>query len=573
MTNKIAVVAPDEQAARIRRIGAAAVWIDVMVVSDMSKVLHDRPILVIGDPERPHDERVAYIARAGVPDDQLQAIIAAIATGSAVAPPTAAASPQSPVEARRAQLAFAASRKLAAATDLTSTESISIQALIELLDVERAHCLFYSADDGALWSEARENASGDGRHATGGLVGWSARTGLSCAAAIAGDDPRYVAAIDDPEGDPAGQILVQPIIGGDTRVHAVLVAIRRSRRAQLGAGEAAVLARFAALAAPLLDQLSTHVEGQQLLEGDGEPLFRKEAVEAATAQRWGDVVRVAPGWLSWSYWLLVILLAGSIAFVSVGKIATYSTGPAFIRSLQRATVVARTAGNIASVDVAAGDRVGPGALIAQLDDVKERADSERITREFETQLRNHMQDPSEPSADGAVRSLKLQLEQAHTALDDRGIRATAAGVVSDVRLRPGQHVEPGDIAATVVDGSGGLEVVALLPGEDRPQLAPNMTIRLELAGYRYAYQSLVIDSISPDVIAPIEARRVLGAEVADSLHLGGPVVLVHGRLAKPTFEVDGKTYTYHDGMLGEAEVSVREERILFALVPGMRKVL
>lgn len=571
--NAITVVAPHDHAARIRRIGTQAVWINVAVFELLARAPNDRPIVLIGNPERdPGDSRVVFVVRAAVPDDQLQAVLTAVATGSALAEATPPVSPQNPTEARAAQRSFAASRKLATATDLASTEQIAVEAMIELLDVERAHCLFYDADSAALWSEARERAGGDGRRAIGGLAGWSARTGLPCAAPIAGDDPRYVVSIDDPEGDPAAQIMVQPILGGDSRVHAVLVAIRRTRRAPLGATEAAMLARFAALAAPLLDQLSTHVEGQQLLEGDGEALFRKEAVEAAIGQKWGDVVRVSPSWLSWAYWILVILLAGSIAFVSVGTIATYSTGPAVIRSMARTSLTARTAGNISAVEVVPGDRVSPGTEVARLDDVEQRAAFDRTSREFENQLRNHMQNPSDQAADSSLRQLRRDLEQAQTALEERSIRAATGGVVSDLRVRPGQHVEPGDIAASIVDGNAGLEVVALLPGEDRPQLAPNMTLRLELAGYRYAYQSLMIDSVSSDVIPPAEAHRVLGAEVADSLHLAGPVVLVRGRLASPSFEVDGKVYTYHDGMLGTAEVSVREERILFALVPGMRKV-
>ena len=65
---------------------------------------------------------------------------------------------------------------------------------------------------------------------------------------------------------------------------------------------------------------------------------------------------------------------------------------------------------------------------------------------------------------------------------------------------------------------------------------------------------------------------MLGAEVADSLHLVGPVVVVHGRLATPEFVVDGKTYRYHDGMLATAEVPVRTERIIVALLPALRRL-
>jgi multidrug efflux pump subunit AcrA (membrane-fusion protein) len=197
---------------------------------------------------------------------------------------------------------------------------------------------------------------------------------------------------------------------------------------------------------------------------------------------------------------------------------------------------------------------------------------DRLTREFDAQLRNHMQDPGDQTADASLRSLRQQLDQARAALEERNIKASVAGVVSDLRVRPGQHVEPGDIAASIVDGSSDLEVIALLPGEDRPQLAAGMELRLELDGYRYAYQTLAIESVSSDVIAPNEARRVLGAEVAESMHVAGPVVVVRGRLTSNEFDVDDRVYNYHDGMLGTAEVRVDEQRIVYAIVPGLRRL-
>lgn len=575
MSNAVTVVAPHDHVPRMQRIAQASQWIEVWVVARIADAPEGQPIVVIGDPERglPDDPRVAYVARPAMSDDDLQQLLTAIAADAPLAPPALPSAPQTPEDARRDRLVFAASRKLAVATDLATTEATAVQVLCELLDVERAHCLFHDSDDGSLWSEARQRGEGDERRAIAGMIAWSVRTGLPCSAPIAAEDARYVAAIDDPDGDPASAVLVQPVLGADARVHAVFLASRRPRRAPLGPTEAAMLARFAALAAPLLDQLSIHVEGQQLLEaGTGEPLFRSEAVAAAGPAAWGEVVRVAPRWLSWAYWLLVLMLAGSIAFVALGTVSTYSTGPAVIRSLARTSVSARTSGNISSVEVSPGDRVAPGAVLARLDDVDQRAAVDRTEKELETQLRNHMLDPTDSAADTAVRTLRLQLEQARTALDERSIRATTAGVISDLRVRPGQHVEPGDIAASIVDGQGGLEVIALLPGEDRPQLAPGMPLRLELAGWRYAYQSLEVDTVSSDVIAPSEARRVLGAEVADSLHLAGPVVVVRGRLASAQFVVDDKTYTYHDGMLGTAEVPVRSEKIAVALVPALRRL-
>ena len=573
MANTIAIIVGSDHAARIRRIATATVGIDVVIAADLATAPSDRPILVIGDARQPRDPRIAHVACPALHDDQLQALVCALATDRAIASTPSLRPPRHPAEAHAVKRAFAASRKLATVTDLAIAEACAIDAVIELIDVERAHCVFYDATSGALWSEARERAGGDDRRATSGMIGWAVRTGLACSAAIASEDARYVAHIDDPGGDPAAQIMVQPIVGGDARAHAVLVALRRAGAPPLGLGDAALLDRFAALAAPLLEQLSSHAEAQQLLDGERGSLFRPEAVAAASDARWGDVVRVAPGWLPWAYRLLAVVLASACAVIALYHLTTYSTGTAIIRSLQRVPAVTRTTGNVAAVIVAPGDRVAAGAVIARLDDTKERADAERVEREYDDQLRNHMLDPSEPAADQAVRSLGVELAQARGALDERAIRAAAPGRIADVRVRAGQHVEPGDIAATIVDGDGGLEVIALLPGADRPQLAPNMTMRLELAGYRYAYQALAIDSVSDDVISPSEARRVLGAEVADSVHIDGPVVVVRGRLREPTFEVDGATYRYHDGMLGQAEVSVRQERIVFALLPGVRRLL
>jgi membrane fusion protein (multidrug efflux system) len=568
----VAVVAPEEHVERIRRIAASAVWVNVAVVTDLAQAPGDRPVIMLTDPEPGVDPRVAYAVRAGLPDDQLQAVITAVATGSALASPASPSAPETPAEALLAQLAFGASRKLAAATDLPSTERTAVSAIIELLDVDRAYCLFYESTSGGLWSEVRQQSGSDDRTAVGGMAGWSARTGLPCTVQVGGDDPRYLGSLDDPDGDGADQVMVQPIIGADSKVHAVLIGVRRARRAPVGARESKLLSRFAALVAPLLDQLAAHVAGQQLMEPEAPGMFRAEATEAAQIRTWGDVIRVTPGWLSWAYWLLVVCIAGSVAFVSLAKVSVYSAGPAVIRSMARTSVTTRTAGNVASVEVVPGDKVAAGDLIARLDDIDQRTALERVHKEFESQLRNHMLDPADANADAAVRSLTTGLEQARTALDDRAIRAPSSGVVSELRVRPGQHVEPGDIAASVVDGNTGLEVVALLPGEDRPQLAPGMEIRLELAGYRYAYQRVSIETMSSDVISPTEARRVLGTEVADSLALNGPVVLVRGRIASPEFIVDEHVYRYHDGMLGAAEVRIRQERIIVALIPGLRRL-
>ncbi len=156
------------------------------------------------------------------------------------------------------------------------------------------------------------------------------------------------------------------------------------------------------------------------------------------------------------------------------------------------------------------------------------------------------------------------------------MRAPAAGVVSDLRVRVGQRIMPGQTLLSLARearGAGGKPVVvALLPGEFRPLLKPGMPLRLELQGYRYAYQHLVVESVGDEVVGPAEAQRSLGEEVADGVQITGPVVRVEARLLSDTFEAEGRVRRYHDGMWGKAEVRVRSEPVLVALVPALKAV-
>jgi hypothetical protein len=449
-------------------------------------------------------------------------------------------------DARRTHRAFALSRGLAAAHDLAAAERIAAAAVAELTAADRAACLFHDAGDGSLWSEERlRGAAGDERRAVGGLAGFAARTGLPLAAAHLADDPRGLPAIDDPDGDFAEHVLVHPVVGGNGQVHAVLVAAREPARPMFDGAEIALLASFAALIAPFLDQMSAQIETQTLLEvPQDQRLFRQEAIEAQALPRWGDVIRVTPAWIGWTYWLLVATLAASLVYVALGTVATYSTGPAVVRSTSRKDVLAAAAGNVTAVRVAPGNRVAPGDVLVRLDDSEARGLVEETRREFETQLRKHMLEP------GRLQQLRLELEKYRRALADRVVRATASGVITEVRVNEGGHLERGDVVAAISEGAGELELAALLPGSDRPQLAPGMELRLELAGYRYAYQTLVIDSVSEDASSPREALRTLGLgpEMADAMGLSGPVVVVHARIPGFAFE-----------------------RILHALVPGLRR--
>ena len=65
---------------------------------------------------------------------------------------------------------------------------------------------------------------------------------------------------------------------------------------------------------------------------------------------------------------------------------------------------------------------------------------------------------------------------------------------------------------------------------------------------------------------------VAGVDEAGRGPLAGPVVVVKATLPTGDFEADGQTFQYHDGMAGAADVRVRSERIIYALLPGLRRL-
>jgi membrane fusion protein (multidrug efflux system) len=97
-----------------------------------------------------------------------------------------------------------------------------------------------------------------------------------------------------------------------------------------------------------------------------------------------------------------------------------------------------------------------------------------------------------------------------------------------------------------------------------------MALRMEVQGYRYAYQHLVVDSVGDEVVGPAEARRYLGEGLGDAVQFTGPVVKVEAHLPSNTFEAEGKVRSYHDGMVANAEVRIRSERVLVTLIPALK---
>lgn len=300
-------------------------------------------------------------------------------------------------------------------------------------------------------------------------------------------------------------------------------------------------------------------------------IHRTEAIEYhARSQADGELLMLLPGWTRWSYRLLVSLFLAAAVFITFGTVSQYAEGPAVIRAVERFPVTTAVAGIVERVPVKSGSPVRTGELLITLRSDEQRAQLASTEREFESALVRMLAHPLDQAARQSVATLRAHRDLLTARLDERLVRAPMDGTVGDIRVRPGQAVAPGDMLVSLTGQSQRFSVVVLFPGRQRPELAMGQSLRLELAGYAYVYHDLVIQHIDDEVIGPQEVRRTLGPEIADSISVPGPVVVVHASLPSPSFEAGGRTYSYHDGMAGIALARIRSERLLTMLLPSVR---
>ena len=304
---------------------------------------------------------------------------------------------------------------------------------------------------------------------------------------------------------------------------------------------------------------------------DQEPIFRREALEHhAGAHEQGTVLRLSPSWTHWAFWLLLAVVGFYGAFGVLGWVSEYASGPAVVRAEARLEVTALSAGRVTSVEVRPGQRVKEGQVLVRFFAGMEQASLERFNQEFELHLLRRMRDLSDEGASQALSTLRAEKELAEFQLEQRVVRAPVAGVVSDVRIRRGQHLSEGEGVVSLVQEDSPLEIIAMLPGGSRPLLSKGGKMRLELHGFPYQYQELTIDAVGDELVGPGEVRRYLGPELAESLTVNGAVVLVRAHAPSRYFEADGKQLAYFDGMQGTAQARVKSERIITTLVPGLK---
>lgn len=467
---------------------------------------------------------------------------------------------------------LALARRLSSARDVDGVVAQLLRWTTTTLPAARAHLLLYDPKTETLIAPSYDDVPERRESAAAGLAAFVARTATAVRVSRADEDPRYDREADDPEGRGNERWAAVPVgrargfSAADTI--AVLVVVRAAAMPPFSDDEMSLLREVADEIASPLDRVVTETK---LLTGGSDQPFRSQALAAQFGpdERAGDVLRLSPAWTSLAYVLVLTAIVAAIAGALAFDVHDYASGQAVVRFEDKGDLTTAHEGIVASLGCRPGDVVVKGQSLVRLVDAAETAEAERLAREFELQLVAVLRDPVNQSARTQLSITRAQRDAAEARLAERTLTAPRDGIVSGVRVRPGQKISAGDVVLSLV-GDRDIRVVGLLPARYRAELKPGATLRFQLAGYEHVYQSNPVESVG-EVVSEKEAARYLGI---DALVEGtGSVVLVTARLDRATYEAGGRRYRYHDGMPGTAEVRVRSEPVLLALVPALRSLV
>jgi membrane fusion protein (multidrug efflux system) len=300
-------------------------------------------------------------------------------------------------------------------------------------------------------------------------------------------------------------------------------------------------------------------------------LFRNEAIAHQRSRGLGaEVLAIDSRETRWGFALLCAGVIAVLAFLALGRLNEYASGPAFVQLEGRSALSSSVTGLVTKVEVKPGDRVEAGEVLVRFSAADEAAELRAAGAEFDSQLAKLLLRPGDAATREALVSLRTRRELAQQRTEERTLRAPHSGFVGDVRVREAQLVEPGMRVLDLEDSAASATLIALLPGRYRPLLHAGHRVRFEVEGFHQRAHEFAISRVGDQILGPGEAARYIGRDLGDAFALGGPVVLVQAALPSTSFEVDGQRYDFASGMFGKAEAVVRDEPIAYAFIPGLR---
>jgi multidrug efflux pump subunit AcrA (membrane-fusion protein) len=297
-------------------------------------------------------------------------------------------------------------------------------------------------------------------------------------------------------------------------------------------------------------------------------IFREAALAAhRRGDRPGRPLHIVSLWTRLAVLVTFAVVIAGLIFAATARVGEYTRGVAVVRREGRTLVTASVTGTVQRIEAAPGRRVAAGEVLVRLDDAAERAELARAEQSYERRLVELLREPGDAAKRERLASADAALAVAAAKLRERAILAPHAGLVSDVRVRPGQAVSLGDAVISLELASAKTVVIGLFPGHTRPRLSAAQTrVFLELEGFPDSRQEVAVRLVADEVVGPAEAMRYLGRDRQGAVELVGPIVVVETELPSELF-VDGDVeYRVFDGMQGVLEAELRSATLLETLL-------
>ncbi len=317
-----------------------------------------------------------------------------------------------------------------------------------------------------------------------------------------------------------------------------------------------------------------HLQKAHEQKADKGGLYRGEALEAhRTRGNEGVLVQLSPGWVKRAYPLLALALVIAAAFSIFITVPTYSSGSGVVY-IDGVTVSAQQGGTVDAVLVQPGQSVNAGTAVVRLSAQAELDELTAAQTEHNGILQQMLFDSTDEQVKKQLHASHNRLTLAEARVNAKTVRAPHAGTISDIRVRSGQPLQPGEPIATIVQPGAEPQIFAFLPSKDRPRLRTGQVIQIELVGYTKGREQAIITYVGTEAIGANEAAKTLGQTLADALKLPlGSYVLVKARLPSRTFKTQHSVLNYHHGLLAKTEVKISEKPFLVSLLPALEKYL
>lgn len=285
--------------------------------------------------------------------------------------------------------------------------------------------------------------------------------------------------------------------------------------------------------------------------------------------------------------------SADLAFVEARPLKRWLPISGTMQPVRQATVRSKVSGEIRQIPVREGEPVQAGQLLVRFDtaDLDARL-AERLgalesakaqlalaekTRTMNVKLLNerfisqNAFDGSESTfnvAQGSVKSAEAQVRLAQNAIKDAVVSAPLSGIVAKRHVQPGEKV-PFDAPLVTVMDLRDMELAALVPAVDVPELKIGMTVELSVDGFGERRFNGRIERINPSTEPGTRAIHVfVGLANADGALKSG--MFSTGRIAlassspMPTLPLaavrieagQSFVWTIHDGKLARRIVSL-----------------